>query len=386
MGIFGSNGAYQKGLDQEAVQTLQDTELPDIDSMQLQLQQLVQSGQLSPEEAQTYLQSKSDLNNISLDPKEKQAQMDALSGLQDVANNHGVTAADQAQLNNIQSQEDTKARGAREAILSGAQARGVSGSGAELLSQMLNQQDSATRAANSGFDVAANAQNRALSALQAAGTLGGQMQNQEFNQKATVANANDAIDRFNTANKQSQENLNVGNRNTAQAANLNTTQGIANQNVDIANKQQQYNKSLAQQDFENNLKKNTAVAGALNKTGANQASQQNANDTNTRQLIGSGITAGAIALSDEKEKENVKEFNPSKFLDELTSYKFDYKNPKNGAGKQVGVMAQDLEKGAPQMVKNTPQGKVVDYGKAGGPLFASMADLHHRIKKLEGRK
>ena len=55
-----------------------------------------------------------------------------------------------------------------------------------------------------------------------------------------------------------------------------------------------------------------------------------------------------------------------------------------GEGKQVGVMAQDIEKEVPQMVQDTPEGKVVDYNKAGGPILASMASLHDRLKKLEG--
>jgi hypothetical protein len=385
MGLFASSGGYQRGLDKQAVDLLQSTETPDIEGMKLQLEQLVQQGQISPEEAQTYLQQSSAMNNISLDPKFKQAQMDALSSLQDIGNNHGVTAADQAQLNDIQTQEDTHARGAREAILQNAQARGVGGSGAELLSQMTNQQDAATRASNRGFDVAANAQQRALAALQAAGQMGGQLQNNQFNQQAQIANANDSISRFNTANQQNQENMNVGARNAAQQANLANQQSIANQNVDMANKQQQYNKQLSQTDFENQMKKNQAVAGALNKTGANQQANQSANDQIGRQMIGMGLGAAA-AFSDEKLKKDVEKFDSSAFLDNLTSYKYNYKNPKHGEGKHVGVMAQDVEKVLPQMVENTPEGKVVDYNKAGGPLFASLADIHHRLKKIEGRK
>jgi hypothetical protein len=360
--------------------------------MKLQLEQLVQQGKISPEEAQTYLQKQSEMSNISLDPKFKNAQLDALSSLQNIGENDGLTAMDQAQLNDIQTQEDTKARGAREAILQNAAARGISGSGVELLNNLTNAQDSATRASQRGFDVAAHAQDRALTALQSAGQLGTTLQTNQFNQEAQKAQANDAINRFNAANQQNVENTNVAARNDAQKTNLTNTQNIANQNVDIANKQQQYNKNLAQQNFENEMKKNTAVAGALNKTGANQQAVQSSNDDITRKLIGSGLGATGTAISglasagvfsDENLKENVEEFSPSDFLDNLTSYKYNYKNPKNGEGKQVGVMAQDLEKAAPQMVQDTPEGKVVDYEKAGGPLFASMADLHKRLKKVE---
>lgn len=385
MGFLGlGDNDYQEGIDRQAVDAIKDTTTPDIDSMTLQLQQLVQQGQITPEEAQTYLQQQSDYNNISLDPKFKNAQLDALSSLQEIGANNGLTSMDQAQLNDIQTQEDTHARGAREAILQNAAARGISGSGVELLNNLTNAQDSATRASSQGFDVAANAQARALQALQDAGKLGTELQTNEFNQKAQTASANDAINRFNTQNQQSQANLNVGARNAAQEKNLANTQSVSNANVDLANKQQQYNKELNQQDFENEFKKNQAISGALNKTSSNAGNAQANQDQAGRQLIGAGITAAA-AFSDESLKENVEKFDPSEFLDNLTSYKYNYKNPKHGEGNQVGVMAQDLEKGAPQMVEDTPEGKVVDYEKAGGPLFASLAHIHERLKKIEGR-
>ncbi len=49
-------------------------------------------------------------------------------------------------------------------------------------------------------------------------------------------------------------------------------------------------------------------------------------------------------------------------------------------------MAQDLEK-TPEgkaLVENTDQGKIVDYGKGLGTMLAAMADIHKRLKKIEG--
>ena len=47
------------------------------------------------------------------------------------------------------------------------------------------------------------------------------------------------------------------------------------------------------------------------------------------------------------------------FLDSLYAHQYNYKNDAHGKGKQVGVMAQDLEKTqlGKQMVENTPEGK-----------------------------
>ncbi len=74
-------------------------------------------------------------------------------------------------------------------------------------------------------------------------------------------------------------------------------------------------------------------------------------------------------------------------MDSLTSYKYHYKKPeKHGEGQHYGVMAQDLEK-TPEgsaMVEDTPEGKKVDYGQGFGTLLAAMADVHRRVKDLEG--
>lgn len=385
MGDLGMGSQLKGYSNSDAADIIAGTELPDIEAMKLKLQQLVEQGQLSPEEAQTYFQQQSDMNNISLDPRYKNAQLDALSSLQNISDEGGLNANMRSQLNDIQTDEDTHARGAREAILQNAQARGIGGSGVELLNNLTNAQDSATRASNRGFDVAAQAQQNALQSLQAAGQLGGQLQGQEFNQQSQIANANDSINRFNTQNQQGVQNSNVAARNAAQEKNLTNKQSVANSNVDLANKEQQYNNELVQQNFQNQLSKNSATANAINKVSASQDAKNAQSDANKKQLIGTGITAAAAAFSDKNLKENVEEFNPSEFLDNLTSYKYNYKNPKHGEGKQVGVMAQDLETSAPQMVEDTPEGKVVDYSKAGGPLFASMADIHERLKKLEGK-
>lgn len=49
-------------------------------------------------------------------------------------------------------------------------------------------------------------------------------------------------------------------------------------------------------------------------------------------------------------------------------------------------MAQDIEKGAPQAVKEDADGtKMVDYNKLGGPILASLADMNDRLKKVEGK-
>ena len=66
-------------------------------------------------------------------------------------------------------------------------------------------------------------------------------------------------------------------------------------------------------------------------------------------------------------------------------------NPKKEGtpkGEVTSVMAQDLEKSdiGKQMVIDTPDGKMVNYAQGMAPLFAAIAELNKRTKKLEGSK
>jgi len=383
MGLFGGNDGGSGASNYDAIQLLRGVETPDIDAMQIQLEQLVQQGVITPEQAQVYQQQASQANNITLDPALQQAQMDALASLQDIGTN-GMTQMDRAKLAQIQREEATQGRGAREAIIANAQASGMGGSGLNLMSQLKNQQDQATRQSIRDTDVAGMAQERALQALQGAGQLGGNMQQQSFNQQFQKAGAQDAINQFNTQNMQNTGNLNTAARNQAQVANLGEKQRVSDANTATRNTQQQYNKSLIQQDFENKYRKAGGQASALQNQANSQAQRQATEDAANKQMIGTLITTAAMA-SDENLKENISDFDASAFLDSLSPSKYNYKDPKFGKGKQVGVMAQDIEKEVPQIVVDTPEGKIVDYNKAGGPIFASLADIHNRLKKMEDK-
>lgn len=263
---------------------------PNVSEMELQLQHLVEQGVLTPEDIQAIDLESSDMNNISTDPRFKQNQMDALLGLQEISDAGGMTDSDLANLNRIKTEEDTAARGKRDAIIQNANARGVGGSGLELMDQLMNEQEAATRKSQRDLDVTGMAQKRALEALIQGGQLSGQMQNQDFNQQAQIAGANDAISKFNAQNQQSIMANNVNARNEAAATNLANKQNVYNANVGLNNQQQQYNKQLLQQNYENKLKRAAGQSGVaqVNANAQGQNSQNSANASN--QLIGIGAT------------------------------------------------------------------------------------------------
>ncbi len=376
----------QSGSTPQVQDKFQGIATPNADDLSYQIQQLVEQGVISPEDAKTALAGRSELDNVTTDPRLKSAQMDALSQLQDIGSSGGMTLNDKANLNQIAVDEATKAKGNRDAIIQSANAKGMGGSGLDLMAQLQNEQSAASNKSTRDLNVAGMAQQRALEALMQGGTLAGNMQNQEFNQGATKANANDAISKFNAQNQNTMNLNNAQAHSAAQAANLANKQNIANSNANIQTQQNAQKSNIAQQMFNNKIARagGQQSANNMNAQIQGQNSQNQANATN--QTIGTGLTVAAM-MSDERQKEDIKEFSPSDFLDSVTGYKFKYKDPKkHGEGERVGVMSQDLEKSeiGSQLVHDTPEGKVVDYGKAGPHMMAALADLNKRIKKIEG--
>ena len=222
-------------------------------------------------------QSNTQFDNVQADPSIRQKQIDALNQLGDIAENDGITDADRSRLEQIGREEAIRERGQREALLRNAQARGVAGSGLELAQQLAAQQGSADRAALRGTEVSSQAANRAFQALQAQGNMAGSLRSQDFGEAAQRAQAQDAINRFNTQS--------VNQAGMAQFQNL---QDIANRNVGVANQETTLNRiDIPQQNFQNQLSLNQARAGALQNLGAQQAGREG----RFTSLVGAGIGA-----------------------------------------------------------------------------------------------
>jgi len=245
---------------QAAAAGLQGIHVPTIEEQRLALEQIRNAGNLTPEMEQTFQQNPSLLNAYIQNPEATTAQMQALQKLQQVGNQGGLTAVDKAQLNEIQNATNRNEQANRGAIAQNFAQRGMGGSGVELATQLAGNQASGENAANQGFNVAAQAQQRALQAIQAAGGLGGQIEAQQFGEAGQKSAAQNAINQFNTANQQNVAGQNVQRGNYAQERNLNNQQQLNQANTGIANQQQIYNTGLAQQQFGNELQKQGGIA------------------------------------------------------------------------------------------------------------------------------
>lgn len=72
-------------------------------------------------------------------------------------------------------------------------------------------------------------------------------------------------------------------------------------------------------------------------------------------------------------------------LSKLKPQQYRYKDPANGKGQQIGVMAQDLEKSklGSKYVIDTPAGKMVDYGRMAGVQMAATSHIYDLVQQLK---
>ena len=104
--------------------------------------------------------------------------------------------------------------------------------------------------------------------------------------------------------------------------------------------------------------------------------------------ITGGLAAGA-KLSDRRQKHEIEDGDgdANKALKALRSYTYKYKDPKNGKDREIGIMAQDLEKaGLKHAVIETPKGKMVHGGALATANTSMLAALEKRVSKMEGKR
>lgn len=363
----------------------QNLTLPELKEINPELYQQVV--ELNPELEDTVKLGPSAFEGITLDPATRQAQMDALSRLEQIGSGE-LSLMDRANLNQIENEVNRNLKGNQDAIMQNLATRGMSGGGNELVSRQMATQSATNRQADMDMRVRAEAEQRALQALMQRGQIASQMEQADYARKANVAQNQDAISRFNAQNQQNVQQRNVANKNNTQQWNAQNTQNTYNQNVGLRNQTQMYNENTRkQQMYDNQFNRANALAGAYQVRGK-KAQQDQMSDKedfgNFMQMMGSM----AMGFSDERVKKNVSPLDSAEFLKHLDGYEYEYKDPEaHGEGHQVGIMAQDLEKVAPQAVDEDENGvKRIDYSKMGGPMLAAMSDLDKRMKKLEGEE
>jgi hypothetical protein len=219
--------------------------------------------------------------------------------------------------------------------------------------------------------------NAGLLARQAA-NQGGQLQQQAVGQGATLQAQQQLAAMGALANQQS----NMGNMATTQVGQQAGVNNAFNQNALAA----QQNLLNAQGQYNNAVVGSTGSMNSANGSLANNVAGQQG------QLFSGAMSGMGAALSDERAKKNIQpgEGQVRDLLDKAQPHAYEYKDPSQpgaGEGTYVSPMAQELEKSAigQNMVMDTPNGKMVDYGKGLGAMLAAQSMLQKRVDELEGQ-
>jgi hypothetical protein len=207
----------------------------------LNLQQIGALDQLGP----------SDMSKISTDPRYKDAEMKALMDLEDRSKN-GFTDRDRADLAKLESDVNRQNRGRLGAIQQNMASRGMSGSGMDLLAQTQASQDATERQALAALEKNAQMSERKVDATSRLGNLGSQLQSKDFGQQAQAAQAQDAINRFNTQNSVQRTLSNNDTVNQGKTQNWNRANSTSDRNVAGRNDTRQSNWNRTNQTSDNN--------------------------------------------------------------------------------------------------------------------------------------
>lgn len=364
----------------DAARALASVPVPKLADLTVQLDQYVQQGVLTPAQAEAVLQEQTQYRQIEEDPRLRGSQLDALSELSGIVDAGGLDAQANANLYQIGRAQDEQARGAREAIQANARARGIGSSDLSLVTQQVADQAAASRGAQRGIDVAALREQRRAEALRDQANLAGSIRSQDYSRAADAAAAADSINRFNAQARQQSGNLNVQNSNIAQARNLEEKQRVADSNVDIRNRQETTNRQLPLDIFR-----------AQRQSAGDQADSALREEQAKKDRLGSILglaqsAAGAFALSDERAKKDIKPIDSRAVLEQVSGVKYRYKDPAHGDGERHGVLAQQIERIAPDAVIEGEDGmKRIDTQKMVLPVVAYLADVSKRLSAVEDR-
>lgn len=205
---------------------------------------------------------------------------------------------------------------------------------------------------------------------QARAQLVGQLANSQASLDLQNRNANDSR---NLAYEQMRRGVyqdQMGARQAGEAMN----NGIIQQNADRSQRADEHADAERDKYIGAGLAAGGAIVGTMIAPGAGTAAGA---------AIGSGIS------SDVRAKTNIGDGADAvrATIGAAVPYTYDYKDPaKDGDGRRIGVMAQDLERGplGSQLVRTGPDGKKVIDGPRGLSLaLASSADQEHRLRQLE---
>lgn len=246
---------------------------PELDKLKATLSQYQNAGNYTPDKESDVLLSQQDaMQNINIDPRLKQAQMDQLASLQKLNQSGGMDPMMQAQQNASRNQAAADQQAKMQQMLEDQQRRGMGSSDASMAARLISSQGAANRRSQESQQAQSDAFQRMLQAGANAGTLAGNMNANEFTQQQAIANALNAREAARVSQQSGTQQRNIDRANTAMQGNVDYARNISKGNTDIKNQENLQHVGAAEQDYQNRLAKmglmqgaSTGVSNTLNK-------------------------------------------------------------------------------------------------------------------------
>lgn len=342
------------------------------------------------------------MDSITTDPRYAEYEMAALKDLEDQSKN-GFTARDRADMARVENDVGRQNRGRLGAIQQNMQARGMGGSGMDLMAQLQISQDANEIASLRALEQEGMMQDRKQAATGQLGNMAGRLQARDFDQASAKAQAADQIARFNSANSNNalqnnwvRGNQTMDNNSRAQydfnADRMGMKQGQAKTKFDYSvdgQNRRMAEDQAAEEKSSGQMSGLFGTAGGIvggiygGPAGAAAGSQVGSQ-------VGSSVGRTAYRnnayKSDENCKQDIKSEHPLEieaFLETLSPKSFQYKPGEGEPGEKHGVMAQDLEKSSigRSIVKEDGEGmKNISMPDAISALFEAVAHLNKKTK------
>jgi hypothetical protein len=289
-----ASAEHQRALQEAITQLENNWKVPEYDRTPLTPQQYEILAKYTPTIAQ-YTEEKAPQMLTGKGAQESIAvQKDALRKLQ--AQSNGVDEQDLAQREMATTQAQNRLTGQRANILRDMAARGLSGSGQELMANISAANSQEEMARQEGLQAAAAGSQRRSAALRDMMGLAGQMRTSSENQERSNVDVMNAFNQRAAMNKNSYDKYKAQEQQAANFANQQNMQNVGNQNVALANDYAKYNQGRADRiesdvTSNNNDKLRNILAA---KTGASANASESAISQATMQGEADRAIAGAV--------------------------------------------------------------------------------------------
>lgn len=313
-GLLGSSqsSAAQEQADamfQKAIAEMEKIGVPSVEAQEILLQTPELVYDYVPEEEISAVMQDTEMAGIESDPRLRETQMDVLNQMQD-RTQEGLSDIDQAAINDMRRQIGQQEQSRQKGIEQKMHSQGMGGSGMDQLNRLVSSQESANRASMEGDQLAAMNVEARQQAVGDLGNYSGNLRQQDFSEASEKAQAQDMINQFNTQNQMSVQQRNTAAKNQAMRDQAYQAQLNANTAANVANTQEQYNKGLIGQNYNQQLAKANAMSGAYGSQGQQQLNygqNQASNTYNAFSGMGSGVAGLYSAYDKYQDKENKKD-------------------------------------------------------------------------------